>query len=173
MSELRVPVSRFAAGAVGIRLVVVVLAAVATALVPRPGGLLVAGAVVGAVLAVAAPAFIGAFVLLFAEIAGWTSAYGTDADPAPLRTIAFAVVLYLAHSATALAASVPIGARVQLAVITQWGRRCAVPVAGAAIAGLAVALIGRLSASLVLDVVGLIGVVGALAALVWIGRWHR
>lgn len=159
--------------AVPIRLAVLVLGAAATALVPHPGGLLVAGALVGGLCAVAAPTFAGAFVLLFADVAGWTAAYGTDADPAPARTIAFAVALYLAHAATALAASVPLGARVEPAVLVAWTRRCAVPVAGAVLAGLAVALIARASASLVLDVLGLAGVVAALTALVWISRGNR
>lgn len=161
---------RFSPSALGIRLAVILLAAAATAVIPAPSGLTITFAVVGTVIAAGAPAFAGALVVIIAEVLGWTSAYGTDAFPPVGRTVAFAAVLYLLHAATSLAASVPLEATVQPAVLLRWSMGC-IPALGCTIAaGIVVSLLGRSSGSTTLDIVGLAAVAVALAGLVWIAR---
>lgn len=161
---------RPSASAVGIRVAVIVFAAAATSIIPAPSGLTITFVVVGTVAAAAAPSFAGALIVVIAEVLGWTSAYGTDAFPPVGRTVAFAALLYLLHAATSLAASVPIEANVESAVLLRWSAGC-IPALGCAVAaGIAVSLLGRSSGSPTLDVVGLAAVAVALAGLVWIAR---
>lgn len=161
---------RFAATAVGVRVAVVVLAAAATAVIPSPSSLTVMFVLIGTVIAAAAPSFAGALVVVIAEVLGWTSAYGSDAFPPVGRTVAFAVLLYLLHAATSLAASIPVEASVERAVLLRWSAGC-VPALGCTVAaGFGVSLLGRSSGSPALDIVGLAAVALALAGLVWIAR---
>jgi hypothetical protein len=161
---------RYSSGAIGIRIAVVVLAAAATALIPSPSGITVGFVIVGTALAVTAPSFAGALVVLIAEVLGWTSAYGSDAFPPIGRTVAFAALLYLLHAATSLAASVPSEATVERAVLVRWAIACLPALVCTIAAGVAIALLGRSSGSPALDIVGLAAVAVALAGLVWIAR---
>lgn len=162
--------SRLSASAVGIRMAVILLAAAATAVIPAPSGLTITFVVVGTLIAAAAPSFAGALVVVIAEVLGWTAAYGSDAFPPVGRTVAFAALLYLLHAATSLAASVPLEASVERAVLLRWMTGC-IPALGCTIAaGIAVSLLGRSSGSPTLDIVGLAAVTVALAGLVWIAR---
>lgn len=161
---------RVSASAVGIRVAVIVLAAAAAAVIPSPSSLTITFVLIGTAIAAAVPSFAGAIVVVIAEVLGWTSAYGSDAFPPIGRTVAFAALLYLLHAATSLAASVPLEANVQPAVLVRWSTGC-IPALGATIAaGVGVSLLGRSSGSPMLDIVGLAAVAIALAGLVWIAR---
>ena len=144
--------------ALAVRLAVILLAALATWLVPHPG----AGTV--------ATARAGAVVLVLAEVVGWAVAYGEYGSPAPLRTAAFAAAVYLVHQATALAASVPIAADVTRAVVRGWVRRCLPAVAATALAGLLVTVIGHPGGSPALDIAGLAAAVVVVGLLVRASR---
>lgn len=127
----------------------------ATALVPQHGPAVILLAAPGAGLTLAAPAAVGALPALGTELLLWLAAYGTHDIPSPGRTAAFAAALYLAHAATALAASVPTGAVVHRDVLVAWARRC---LPGLALAGGAAgitATLGDPAGSPALDLAGL------------------
>lgn len=164
---------RLSATALSIRVAVILFAAAATAVIPTPSGLTITFVVVGTVMAAAVPSFAGALVVVIAEVLGWTSAYGTDAFPPVGRTVVFAALLYLLHAATSLAASVPLEATVQPAVLLRWSKGCIAPLGCTIAAGIVVSLLGRSSGSPTLDIVGLAAVAVALAGLVWIARTRQ
>jgi hypothetical protein len=161
------------AGACGIRAAIVALAGLTTLLVPDAGSALFTVAGAGALLAAAAPARSGALVVLGADLLGWMSAYGTDTTAPILRTVLFATALYLLHSATALAASVPVRAHVSADVVRTWATRCLPGIGSAVVAGAAVAVIGQAPGSTVLDVVGLGVALCTVGGLAWLTRPRR
>lgn len=82
------------------------------------------------------------------------------------------VLLYLAWSATALAASVPLAAHVEARVVGWWLRRCVPGALAAVAAGAFVAALGQAAVpgSPALDVIGFAGVLTAAGALVLLAR---
>ena len=156
-----------------IRMAVLLISVGTTALIPGAGGAVYGFVAVGTVLAVVAPNRAGALVVLVADVLGWAAAYGWHGSPPAVRTAVFAIALYLLHAVVALAASVPLAAYVQPALVRQWAWNCLPGVAAAVVAAPAVSAIGRPSGSLGLDVAGLAAALVAVGALVWLATSRR
>jgi hypothetical protein len=139
--------------------VVIVLAGLALLAIPEGPGLAWRVLVTAGVLvAVASPDQGGAGLALGAAIGSWFAAYGRHGTPPLAATAGFAVALYLLHTATALAAAVPLTSQLRRRVLSRWLRRCLVELAVAAVLAAASYGIGRLHSSSVLQLLGLLGV---------------
>jgi hypothetical protein len=152
---------------VSVRLVILLCGVALTAL---PGSVSVVPAVitvVGTVLAVTAPRLAGSSVASAGFVLAWLSATGWH-DTAPMgRTIAAAAVLYVLHVSAALAACVPMKARVEPGVIGRWVARCTVPVlAAAALIGLDYA-VPRQRGTPLFELAGLVAVLCLTAAVAY------
>lgn len=157
--------------ALGPRLAILLLGA-ATALAPaHPVQVLVLVIGLGTVLAICSPARAGATLAILGGVGGWLGSYGAHASPPAGRVLGFAVVLYLLHSSTALAAAVPTSATLDLRTVLRWGGRCLLHLA---IAGVLL-LLGHLLRSLLgpngsplLDAGAVLGLAAILATVVWL-----
>jgi hypothetical protein len=156
--------------ALAIRASVVPLAVIALLLVPHPAAGPVLLAVLGMLLAVTLPANAGSLLLVAALVLAWTVSYGSVATPDAVRTVLFALTVYLVHVAVACAASVPLVAHVSGPVIRAWLRHCVPGVVATVLAGALVAAVGRPHGSSALDVVGLLAAVTAAGAIVLLAR---
>lgn len=152
--------------------VVQVLAGMAVLLLPphvRP--LTVLMMLLGLLAAVISPARSGPAIALAAGVAGWVFSYGAHGSPPVLRTVAFALALFVLCDATALAGTVPVTATLRPEVLAGWLRRdaFALLVAGilAALVYLLAGLVGYVS-SYPLQIVGLLGVVAVLGVAAWL-----
>jgi hypothetical protein len=159
--------------ALAIRLAVIVLSAATAALIPHASGALYGFVVIGTVVAVVAPNRAGALLVMLADVLGWTSAYGWHGHAPTLRTVVFAIALYLVHAAVALAASVPANAFVPAAVVRMWAWHCVPGVVATVVMGAVLSTLGQPHGSLGLDLVGLAAVLGATAPLLWLARSRR
>jgi hypothetical protein len=150
---------RYSRAGLGVRLVIV-LAGLALLGIPDGPGLawrvLVAA---GVLVAVGSPDQGGAGLALGAAIGSWFAAYGWHGTPPLAATAGFAVALYLVHTATALAAAVPLTSQLRPPVLSRWLRRCLVELAVAAALAAASYGLGRPGSSSVLQLLGLLGVV--------------
>jgi hypothetical protein len=149
---------RYLLTGLGVRLVIV-LAGLALLWIPSGSGpawkvLTVAGVLV----AVGNSDRSGAGLALGAAIGSWLAAYGWHGSPPLADTVAFAVALYLVHTATALAAAVPLTAQLRPPVLSRWLRRCLVELTVAAALAAASYGLGRPGSSSVLQLLGLAGV---------------
>lgn len=149
---------RYPPAGLGVRSVIV-LAGVALLWIPSDPGpawrLLLA---VGVLVAAGSPDQGGAGLALGAAIGSWFAAYGWHGTPPLAATAGFALALYLLHTATALAAAVPLSAQLRRPVLSRWLRRCLVELAvAAALAAVSYGL-GRPGSSSVLQLLGLVGV---------------
>ncbi|MFD0785275.1 hypothetical protein ACFQZ8_15320, partial [Micromonospora azadirachtae] len=89
------------------------------------------------------------------------------------RLLAFAALLYLAHTLCALAALLPYDAVVDPDVITRWLMRAGAVVLGASVLGVLIMVAGRLggtSGHQLITVSGLLVAVGVAALLGWLLR---
>lgn len=162
----RVP-DRPAGRTVLVRLAVVPLAVAATALLPVVNGPVLVFAFAGLVIAVLAPASVGALPLLAVELIAWI--VGSQAGgAASWRGLVFAVALYLIHAAAALAANVPWQARVATAVLRVWAVRCCPALAAAIVLAAIVALVPGADESVAVDVIAFGAITGIGAALGWL-----
>jgi hypothetical protein len=156
--------------AVAVRVVVVPLALLATALVPH----LSLGLFVAAALAALATVFlvgtVSAFPVLALEILVWVLSYGTGRPPSAVWTVLFADALYLVHVSAALSAGVPWRARVSPEVIVAWIRRCLPALVGSVVVAIAVTAMGHFDGSIGFEIAGLAGVLLTAAALVILVR---
>jgi hypothetical protein len=114
--------------------------------------------VIGVLVAIGSPDQAGAGLGLGAAIGGWFAAYGWDGTPPLADVVGFALALYLLHTATALAAAVPLGVRLRAEVLRRWLWRCLAELAVAAVLGAASYGLGRPSSSGTLVLLGLAGV---------------
>jgi hypothetical protein len=113
---------------------VVLLTGAALAVLPgalHPVPLVVTAA--GVVAAVVLPRTVGASIATIGFVIGWLAAAGWGVSLPVGRTVAAAAVFYVFLVSAALAAAVPLRARVQPAVLAAWLRKCAGPVAAAAV----------------------------------------
>lgn len=156
-----------------IRLAVLLISAGSVALIPDAGGAVYGFVAIGTVLAVVAPNRAGALLVLMADVLGWAAAYGWHGSPPLVRSAVFAIALYVLHAAVALAASVPISAYVQPAIVRQWLMNCVPGVAAAVVVAVAVSAIGRPGGTLGLDIAGFAAALVAVGALVWLGTSRR
>jgi hypothetical protein len=164
---------RYPLAGVGVRSVIV-LAGVALLAIPEGPGLawrLLLAA--GVLVAVGSPDQGGAGLALGAAIGSWFAAYGWHGMPSLAATAGFAVALYLLHTATALAAAVPLTAQLRAPVLSRWLRRCLVELAVAAALAAASYGLGRPASSSVLQLLGLLGVVVLIAVAVLLSHRSR
>lgn len=160
----RIPIT---ARAFAIRVLVVPLAVGATALLPTMNGALVALAAIGTLIAMFAPATAGALPLLVLEILTWSLGWSTG-QVSTVRTLSFAVLLYLLHAGTALAADVPWAARVEVEVLTRWAVRCVPGLLAAAGCAAVTSLLDAGAETVTLDVAAFAGVAAIAVALTWL-----
>lgn len=149
---------RYLLAGLGVRLAIVVAGLGLVWIPPGLGLAWPALIVTGVLVAVSRPGQGGAGLALGAGIGSWLAAYGWHGSPPLAATVAFAVALYVLHTATALAAAVPLTAQLRAPVLNRWLRRCLVELAVAA--GLAAASYGlsRPGSSSTLQLLGLLGV---------------
>ena len=149
----------------------VVLTGAALVVVPAPldsAGVLLTS--VGVLLACVWPREIGSTVASAGFVIAWVEATGWNRIPSVPHTVAAAGVLYLFHLSCGLAAWVPIGARVEGAVVRQYLSRSVLPI-GVAAAVIAIDLVlPNSSGSALIELVGLIGVLGAAGAVAYLLR---
>ncbi len=157
--------------ALSVRLAVAIsgLAVILVPAHPKPVPVVITA--VGVLIATCSPARGGAGLAVLAGIGGWFACYGVHGSPPIGRVVAFAVVLYLLHSSTALAAAVPVGARLYPRAAIEWFLRCLLHLG---IAGVLVAIgypieraVGG-RGSYLIEVGGLLGVVAILGVIVWL-----
>jgi hypothetical protein len=85
----------------------------------------------GVAAAVAAPRLVGSLFATIGFVFAWLAAAGWSGDMPVGRTVAAAAALYVLQVTAALAAGVPIDARVERAVLWRWARQCLPPVLAA------------------------------------------
>jgi len=164
---------RYSLAGFGVRLVIL-LAGLALLLIPATPGLawsLLLAA--GVLVAVGSPDQGGAGLALGAAVGSWFAAYGWHGTPPLAGTAAFAVALYLLHTATALAAAVPLTAQLRVSVLSRWVRRCLVELAVAAALAAASYGLGRPGGSSVLQLLGLAGVLVLIGVPVLLAHRSR
>jgi hypothetical protein len=136
------------------------------------GGLPLAGAVAGALGLLAAlirPGGLGPGVVIGAAAAAWLLRYGADQPPIP-GTVALTLALALHHQAAALAAALPVRARVHRDVLARFARHAGVVLALTAVVAGIVLGIARPGGSTPLELLGLAGAVAAISVPVVLSR---
>ena len=168
---------RYPLAGLGVRLVILLAGLALLWIPPAPGLAWTALAAVGLLVAIGSPDQGGAGLALAAAIASWFAAYGWHGAPSLAATAGFALALYVLHTATALAAAVPVGTPVRGPVLSRWVRRCLVELEVAAVLAAASYGLGRPGSSSVLQLLGLLGVlvlVGVPVLLLHRSRgWER
>lgn len=154
---------RYALAALGVRLAVL-LAGLALVQIPaRHHPLWIVLTCIGVLVAVTNPARGGAGLALGSAIGGWFAGYGWHGTPPLAATVAFALALYVLHTGTALAATVPLSAELRAPVLRRWLRRCLVELAVAAVLAAASYGLSRPASSTALQLLGLLGVLVLIA----------
>lgn len=143
----------------GVRLVIVLAGLAVLAIPAGHDPVWTALVVAGVLVAAGSPRQGGAGLALGAGIGSWLAGYGWDGTPPLADTLPFALALYLLHTATALAAAVPVGVRVRAEVLRRWLGRCLVELAVAAVLVAASYGVGHPNGSSVLVLLGLAGVI--------------
>lgn len=162
-SVLAETISRWTLSALLARVAVAVTGALTAVAVDQSHRQLVALLALGVLLAVANPARAGAGVAVATALWGWLADDVTH--PSVVRTCAFAAVLYLLHSATALAAAVPLTARLHPGVVRDWARRAGWHLGIAGILAAAVYGVSSISLPSSVEIAGLAGAVVVLAVV--------
>jgi hypothetical protein len=135
---------------------------------PRLHAVPTAVMVLGVVLAVVAPARVGATVAMAGFVLAWTTAYGWHVTPSLPRTVLAAAALYALHATSSLAAFLPLDARVDIGVSRRYALRCIPVLVGAAvIIGVSYA-IPRFTGSALVELAGLVGVLAVIAIPSWL-----
>lgn len=150
-----------------VRLVVLaagtVLAVVPAVLTPMGVVAVLAGAVVAAAL----PRTFGSIPVTAVFVLVWVVSPGWDGAPSVARTAVAASALYVLHSATALAACLPLGCAVGTGVLRVWTVRALGPAVLAAAVGAVSAVLPQQRGSALPELLGLVGVVLVGAAVTW------
>lgn len=89
--------------------------------------------VLGVAAAVVLPRTVGSLPATVAFVIAWLAASGWTVSLPIVNTVVGAAALYVLQVTTALAAAVPIAARVEPSLVLVWLRRCAGPVLAAAV----------------------------------------
>ncbi|MFL6130722.1 MAG: hypothetical protein ACJ73E_16870 [Mycobacteriales bacterium] len=164
---------RWSATTLALRLTLLATGALALALAPDgrfgvPGAIAAAG-VLGLLFAVPEPQGAGPAVVLGAAALSWAARHGSGSPPVGL-TLLLAVLLAVHHQAAALAAALPVTARVDRRLLARFGGHVALVLGlSGLLAGLALGL-ARPGGSVPLELAGLTGAVVATAVLVLLGR---
>ena len=162
-SVLADTLSRWTASAVLSRFAVAVSGAATVTVVGAAHRALLVLLVVGVLLAIANPARAGAGVAVAVALWGWLAADVTH--PSVLRTLGFAAALYLLHSSTALAAAVPLTARLHPVAARNWARRCGNHLAIAGVLAAAVYGLSSIDLPASVQIAGLAGAVAVPAVV--------
>jgi hypothetical protein len=167
---------RWSAVAVLLRLTLLVAGGAALALAPNgrfgaPGMIAAVGAL-GLLLAVLQPEGAGPALVIGAAALAWAARHGSGSPPAGL-TLLLAVLLAVHHQAAALAAALPVTARVHPRLLLRFGRHLALVLALSGLLAVLVLGIARPGGSVLLERAGLVGAVLAAAVLVLLGRLRR
>jgi hypothetical protein len=161
--------------ALGLRLLMAVAGIGALTAGLGAGGLPLTAAVVSALGLLAAlvrPGGLGPGVVIAGAAAAWLLRYGADQPPIA-GTVLLALALALHHQAAALAAALPVRARVHPDVLVRFARHGAVVLAlTAVVAGIAIG-IARPGGSVPLEVLGLAAAVVAITVPVLLSRSGR
>lgn len=124
-----------------------------------PGGLAVllgAAALLGTVLAPESP---GAGMVVGAAVVAWVLRWGVHQHVPAVPTVLLAVLLYLCHTTAALLAVLPPVATVDRAVLVRWYLRALAVSASAVLLGAVALATGRVAGGILVDLLGLVGVV--------------
>jgi len=156
----------------GVRVLAVAAAGGAGLLQSADGPVWGAIAAVAAALAAARADQIGSAPPLAVLLAAWAATYGGHQSPLP-RTLAFAVLVLLVHESLALAADVPLQARVSRRVLARRLRHLGPGVAAAVVVAGVVAVTSRVTGSAGADVVGVLGACVVVTGLVILLRAGR
>jgi hypothetical protein len=132
------------------------------ALVALVGGL-------GLLVGVAQPQGHGPTLVLTVAALCWAAQYGGDAPPVP-ATLLLAVLLAVHHQAAALAAALPVTARVDRRLLARFGTHLALVLALSGLLAVPALGLARPGGSVPLEVAGLAAAVVATAVLVAAGR---
>jgi hypothetical protein len=157
--------------ALAVRLVVV-LAGVAVLLIPaHHRAVLMLALLLGIAIAAFSPDRGGPTLAMAAGVAGWFAGTGVHGSPSVPRVLGFAVAMYLLLSSTALAAAVPVTARLLAPAARRWALRWLLHlgVAGAFAAasyGVEAELSGY--GSYQVELAGLLGAVAVVGCAVWL-----
>jgi hypothetical protein len=168
--------ARWSPAVLALRLTLVVSGGAALAVAPDgrfgvPGMIAVAGGL-GLLLAVPQPEGPGPAVVLAAAVVAWAARHGSESPPVGL-TLLLAVLLAVHHQAAALAAAVPVTARVDRRLLVRFGAHLALVLALSALLAALALGIARPGGSVPLELAGLAGAVLATAVLVMLGRQRR
>lgn len=139
------------------------------------GGLPLTAAVVGALGLLAAlvrPGGLGPGVVIAGAAAAWLLRYGADQPPIA-GTLLLALALALHHQAAALAAALPVRARVHRDVLVRFARHGGVVLALTAVVAAIALGIARPGGSAALEVLGLAAAVAAITVPVLLSRSSR
>jgi tRNA 5-methylaminomethyl-2-thiouridine biosynthesis bifunctional protein len=173
MTTVRLPdFRRWSPGALALRAVLLVAGAGGLVVAGWGGGYPLVAVVIGALGLLAAglrPEGAGPAVVVGAAAAGWVLRYGMD-QASVAGTVLLALALAVHHQAAALAAAVPVTARVDPAVPVRFARHGAVVLALSA--AVAVLLLGppRPAGSSALELLGIIAVVVVVTVPVLLSR---
>jgi hypothetical protein len=149
---------RYALAAFGVRLAMLLAGLALVELPARHHPLWVILTSIGALVAVINPAGAGAGLALGSAIGGWFAGFGWHGAPPLAATVGFALSLYVLHTATALAAAVPLSTQLRAPVLGRWSRRCLLELAVAGVLAATSYGLGRPAGSDLLQLLGLLGV---------------
>ncbi|HET6210339.1 MAG TPA: hypothetical protein VFD94_08150 [Jatrophihabitans sp.] len=171
VGNVQAQVRTWSYSALAVRLVVL-LAGLAVLLIPGEHRTIpIAAVVVGIAIAVLSPDRGGPAFAVAAGIGGWFAGFGVHGSPPALRVLGFAFALYLLLSSTALAAAVPLTARLERRAALRWALRW---LGYAGVAGLFAAISYGIDASIEgygsypVELAGLAGAVAVVGCAVWL-----
>lgn len=166
---------RWSRTALGLRALMLVAGLGALSAGLGAGGLPLTVAVVGALGLVAAlvrPGGLGPGVLIAAAAGAWLLRYGADQPPVA-GTLLVTLALALHHQAAALAAALPVRARVHRDVLVRFARHGGLVLALTAVLAVVALGIARPGGSTTLEVLGLAAAVVAVTVPVLLSRSDR
>lgn len=170
------PARQWSAVPVLLRLTLVATGGAALALAPDgrfgvPGMIAAVGAL-GLLLAVSQPHSSGAGVVLGAAALAWAARHGSGSPPVGL-TLLLAGLLAVHHQAAALAAALPVTARVDPRLLVRFGAHLALVLGLSGLLAVLALGVARPGGSVLLERAGLVAAVLATAVPVLLGRLRR
>ncbi len=125
----------------------------------------------GLLVAVASPARNGQALVLIGAVLGWIDLSHVHTHPTVARVLLFAVALFALHSATTLAAMVPMACQLRRATWQHWLRRCAWTLTISAPLIGCVYGIDAITAGVTSDTLQFIGLIGVLLVILVGTAW--
>lgn len=137
-----------------------------------PALLVSAAGALGLVAALIRPGGLGPGVVLGGAAGAWVLRYGVDQPPVA-GTVLLALALALHHQAAALAAALPMRARVHRDVLTRFARHGALVLGLTAVVGVVALGFARPGGSAALELLGLAAAIAAISVPVVLSRSGR